>query len=57
VDICHAFGYLSATIRDCGSPDGDFVQDIAASVLCSDSEIIPRDRHFEKIPGLKVIGY
>ncbi|MFA5267266.1 MAG: type II toxin-antitoxin system VapC family toxin [Methanoregula sp.] len=57
VDIYHAFGYLSATLRECGSPVGDFDQAIAAAVLCSDGEIITRDRHFEKIPGLKVTGY
>jgi hypothetical protein len=56
VDIYNAFGYLSATLRECGSPVGDFDQAIAAAVLCSDGEIITRDRHFEKIPGLKVTG-
>jgi len=56
-DIYHAFGYLSATLLACGSPVGDFDQAIAAAALCSDSEIITRDRHFEKIPELKVIGY
>ena len=40
VDIYHAFGYLSATLRDCGNPVGDFDQAIAAAVLCSDGEII-----------------
>ena len=57
MDIYHAFGYLSATLRPHGSPIGDFDQAIAAAALCSDSEIITRDRHFEKIPELKVIGY
>lgn len=57
VDIYNAFGYLSVTLRECGSPIGNFDQAIAAAVLCSDGEIITRDRHFEKIPGLKVIWY
>ncbi len=57
MDIYHAFGYLSATLQACGSPVGDFDQAIAAAALCSDGEIITRDRHFEKIPELKVIGY
>ena len=57
MDIYHAFGYLSATLRACGSPVGDFDQAIAAAALCYDGEIITRDRHFEKIPELKVIGY
>jgi tRNA(fMet)-specific endonuclease VapC len=56
-DIYHAFGYLSATLHAYGSPVGDFDQAIAAAALCFDSEIITRDRHFEKIPELKVIGY
>jgi tRNA(fMet)-specific endonuclease VapC len=56
-DIYHAFGYLSATLQACGSPVGDFDQAIAAAALCYDGEIITRDRHFEKIPELKVIGY
>jgi predicted nucleic acid-binding protein len=30
---------------------------IAAIALCNDGEIITHDQHFEKIPGLKVIGY
>ena len=56
-DIYHAFGYLSATLQACGSPVGDFDQAIAAAALCYDGEIVTRDRHFEQIPELKVIGY
>ncbi|PKG31362.1 type II toxin-antitoxin system VapC family toxin [Methanoregula sp.] len=56
-DIYHAFGYLSATLQECGSPVGDFDQAIAAAALCYDAEIITRDQHFEKIPELKVIVY
>jgi predicted nucleic acid-binding protein len=36
---------------------GNFDQAIAAAALCYDSEIITRDRHFEKIPELKVTRY
>jgi len=39
------------------NPLGDFNEAIAAIALCYDGEIITRDRHFEKIPELKVIGY
>jgi len=56
-DIYHAFGYLSATLEACGSPVGDFDQAIAAAALCYDGEIITRDRHFEMIPELTIIGY
>jgi predicted nucleic acid-binding protein len=56
-DIYHAFGYLSVKLQEYGSPVGDFDQAIAAAALCYDSEIITRDRHFEKIPELKVTRY
>jgi hypothetical protein len=56
-DIYHAFGYLSSTLKDAGDPIGDFDQAIAAAALCTDGEIVTRDRHFEKVPELKVLGY
>jgi len=55
--VYEVFGRIAAGLSLTGNPIGDFDEAIAAMVLCSDGEIITRDRHFEKIPGLKVIGY
>ncbi len=55
--VYEAFGRIAAGLSLTGKPIGDFDEAIAAIVLCSDGGIITRDRHFEKIPGLKVIGY
>jgi predicted nucleic acid-binding protein len=55
--IYEAFGRISAGLFVTGSPIGDFDEVIAAIALCNDGEIITRDRHFEKIPHLRVIGY
>jgi hypothetical protein len=55
--IYEAFGRISASLFITGSPIGDFDEVIAAIALCNDGEIITRDRHFEKIPHLRVIGY
>jgi hypothetical protein len=56
-DIYHAFGYLSSTLKNAGNPVGDFDQAIAAAALCTDGEIVTRDRHFENVPELLVTGY
>jgi tRNA(fMet)-specific endonuclease VapC len=55
--IYEAFGRISAGLFVTGNPIGDFDEVIAAIALCNDGEIITRDRHFEKIPHLRVIGY
>jgi tRNA(fMet)-specific endonuclease VapC len=55
--IYEAFGRLAAGLCIGGNPIGDFDEVIAAITLCNDGEIVTRDRHFEKIPELKVIGY
>jgi len=55
--VYEAFGRLAAGLSLAGNPVGDFDEAIAAIVLCADGEIITRDRHFQKIPGLKVTGY
>jgi len=55
--IYEAFGRISASLFITGNPIGDFDEVIAAIALCNDGEIITRDRHFEKIPHLRVIGY
>lgn len=51
------FGRIAAGLCIAGTPIGDFNEAIAAITLCNDGEIITRDRHFEKIPELKVIAY
>jgi tRNA(fMet)-specific endonuclease VapC len=55
--VYEAFGRLAAGLSLAGNPVGDFDEVIAAIALCSDGEIITRDRHFQNIPGLRVIGY
>lgn len=55
--IYEVFGRIAAGLCITGTPIGDFDEVIAAIALCNDGEIITRDRHFEKIPDLKVTGY
>jgi len=56
-EVYHTFGYLSATLVQQGVRIGDFDEVIAAFALTHDNAIIARDRHFEKVPGLKIISY
>jgi len=56
-EVYHTFGYLSATLLQQGVRIGDFDEVIAAFALTHDSMVIARDRHFEKVPGLKIISY
>ncbi|HOX34941.1 MAG TPA: type II toxin-antitoxin system VapC family toxin [Methanoregulaceae archaeon] len=55
--IFEAFGRLSAALAQSGNAIGDFDEVIAVIALRYDGEIITRDRHFLKVPGLKVIPY
>lgn len=55
--VYEIFGKISAGLSLKGTPIGDFDEVIAAITLCSDGEIITRDRHFRTIPELTVIGY
>jgi len=55
--IYEAFGRLSAVLSLNGNPVGDFDEVIAAIAIRFDGEIITRDRHFLKVPRLKVISY
>jgi predicted nucleic acid-binding protein len=55
--IYEAFGRLAAGLCFDGNPIGDFDEVIAAIALCNDGKIVTRDRHFEKIKELMVIGY
>ena len=56
-NVYQAFGRVAAGLCLNGNPIGDFDETIAAITLCYDGEIITRDRHFQNIPELKVIGY
>ena len=51
------FGRISAALAHRGAAIGDFDEVIAAIALTYDGEIITRDRHFSRIPNLKVISY
>jgi len=55
--IYEAFGRLSAVLSLNGDSIGDFDEVIAAIAIRFDGEIITRDRHFSKVPRLKVISY
>ena len=55
--VYEVYGMCAAEMQAKGKPLGVFDEVIAAIALCIDQEIITRDRHFEKIPGLKVTGY
>jgi len=56
-NVYEAYGRIAAGLCINGNPIGDFDEVIAAITLCNDGEIVTRDRHFEKIPELVVIGY
>jgi len=51
------FGALAAELRGRGSQIGDFDEVIAAITLGGDGEIVTRDDHFTRVPGLKVRTY
>jgi len=55
--VYEAFGRISAALARNGDAIGDFDELIAAIALGCDGEIITRDRHFSKVPNLKVISY
>lgn len=55
--IYEAFGRISALLALNGNSIGDFDEVIATIALRFDREIITRDRHFLKVPNLKVISY
>jgi len=51
------FGTLAAELQGSGRPIGDFDEVIAAITLAGDGEIVTRDHHFTRVPGLKVRVY
>jgi tRNA(fMet)-specific endonuclease VapC len=54
---CEIFGAISALLRAGGGPVGDMDEAIAAIALAYDAAIVSRDRHFQRVPGLKIVGY
>ena len=55
--VYEAFGRISSALALRGDAIGDFDEVIATLALLHDGEIITRDRHFSKIPHLKIISY
>lgn len=51
------FGALAAELQGSGNRIGDFDEVIAAITLASDGEIVTRDHHFTRVPGLKIRTY
>ncbi len=51
------FDALAAELRGNGKPIGDFDEVIAAITFAGDGEIVTRDRHFTRVPGLRVRTY
>jgi predicted nucleic acid-binding protein len=56
-DAYEIFGAISALLRAGGEPVGDLDEAIAAIALAYDATIVSQDRHFQRVPGLKVIAY
>ena len=52
-ETCRIFGALAAELRGNGKPIGDFDEVIAAITLAGDGELVIRDHHFARVPGLK----
>ena len=55
--LYEAFGRISSALALRGDAIGDSGEVIATLALLHDGEIITRDRHFSKIPLLKIISY
>jgi len=53
-DIC---GAISAALISGGRQIGDFDEIIAAIAISHGAELITRDRHFDRLPMLKVMHY
>ncbi len=55
--VYETFGRIAGTLASQGDPIGDFDEVIAAIALLYDSEIITKDRHFSKVPGLRALSW
>ena len=51
------FAALSAELKSRGESINDFDELIAAITMTNGAAIVSNDRHFERIPGLRVISY
>ncbi len=51
------YGAISAALISEGRRLGDFDEIIAAIAISHDAELITRDRHFDRLPMLKVVHY
>ncbi len=55
--VYEVFASLSARLLSEGKPIGAFDELIAAITLLQEGQIVTRDDHFKKVPGLEVISY
>ncbi len=56
-DTYDIYGAISATLISEGRRLGDFDEIIAAIAISHNAELITRDRHFDRLPMLKVVHY
>ena len=56
-DTYDIYGAISSELFLKGEPIGDFDEVIAAIALSYGATIVTRDRHFERIPTLKIMRY
>lgn len=55
--VYEVFASLSARLLSEGKPIGAFDELIAAIALLQEEQIVTRDEHFKKVPGLELISY
>lgn len=55
--VYEVFASLSARLLSEGKPVGAFDELIAAITLLQEEQIVTRDEHFKKVPGLELISY
>jgi predicted nucleic acid-binding protein len=55
--VYEVFASLSARLLSEGKPIGAFDELIAAITLLQEEQIVTRDEHFKKVPGLELISY
>lgn len=55
--VYEIFASLSARLLSEGKPIGAFDELIAAITLLQEGQIVTRDKHFKKVPGLEVTSY
>jgi tRNA(fMet)-specific endonuclease VapC len=55
--IYETYGRIAALLASRGEAIGDFDEIITAIAISQDGEIITRDRHFARVPNLRIIAY